>query len=158
MGEAAYEGPLSKLKFGGAHISVSSREEWEKWREQAKAEYVQVGDIPGPWGDEELFVALVRKSAFPGSCQAMLGHTLPQKVGEAVRPWMPPDSKTYWHTRDMLPEVRISFYKAFGAASNPSLYGFAGARVQFGNFNDDWAPSSGMPLRSGRQVRSAKPT
>lgn len=81
VGEAAYESSFSKLKYGGTHISVSSREEWEKWREKAKTDYVQIGDLPGPWGDESFFNELARNRRMATMYQAMLGYELPRQLG-----------------------------------------------------------------------------
>lgn len=46
----AYESPLAKIEFLGASITRTDEAAWRAWREQAEAEYEQIGAIPGPWG------------------------------------------------------------------------------------------------------------
>lgn len=46
----AYESPRAKIEFAKARITKSSKDDWEVWRNEAAANYEQVGMIPGPWG------------------------------------------------------------------------------------------------------------
>lgn len=46
----AYRSPNAKVKVLDYKASASSRAEFLTWREKAKAEYVQIGAIPGPYG------------------------------------------------------------------------------------------------------------
>jgi hypothetical protein len=46
----AYEGPLAKIEFVKATVSVADKADWRAWREQAEASYQQIGALPGPWG------------------------------------------------------------------------------------------------------------
>lgn len=46
----AYDGPLAKIEFVKASVSVTDKADWRAWREQAEASYEQIGALPGPWG------------------------------------------------------------------------------------------------------------
>ena len=48
--EDAYHNANSKLSFHGATLTKSTYEDWKAWREQAERDYVQAGQMPGPWG------------------------------------------------------------------------------------------------------------
>jgi hypothetical protein len=151
VGEAAYESPYAKLKFGGANISAATREDWEKWREKSKAEYVQIGDLPGPWGEAN-FSEPVRLNRIVTVCHAMTGFKLPEKSAELLRPWMPHVATTYWHTRErMSHQERHILLDAISGQVQVTFPGGIG-RYQF--FAGDYANGSGVPVRSGRQVQS----
>ena len=50
--DKAYESPYAKMEVLSSGIAKSSLEEWLIWRESAKADYKQVGAMPGPWGHQ----------------------------------------------------------------------------------------------------------
>ncbi|WP_084399307.1 hypothetical protein [Henriciella aquimarina] len=46
----AYDSPLAKIEFVESSVTKTDEAAWRAWREKAKADYEQIGALPGPWG------------------------------------------------------------------------------------------------------------
>ncbi|NOT70422.1 MAG: hypothetical protein HOP09_03775 [Hyphomicrobium sp.] len=151
VSEAAYESPLSKLKFGGTKISPATKADWDNWRATAKAEYVQAGDLPGPWGEigPAHDAALMQRRYW--QCYFSVRRKLPEAMQAALTRYARADSSYWWLASRPTEEIK----SIWNILDDPQLRKSSADPVwhhYHASPSDDLARVSGMPLRSGKTV------
>jgi len=151
MGEDAYENPLAKLQFLGARVDRATRAEWEAWRQKAAADYVQRGELPGPWGPESdtRFDWPTRSGRTAERCYGYKRVKLIAGVREKIRALWPSERPRFWAI-PIWDSTKILDLLSFDPV-DPSLYSLAWLH-RFGTVGQR---TKGLPIRSGRQMGPA---
>ena len=139
----AYDSPNAQVKFHGATIEASTREEWQAWRAKAEAEYESKGMLPGPWGysypanDRRMIVR---------NCNGYFRLKLPEESRSQVREMWPEDRPKYWVPPGGAPKLAESRVSADGKKV-PVIFEGGHEYVMFGRKSDEG--EVGVPTRTG---------
>ena len=149
----AYDSPLAKIEFVEASLEVTDEAAWKAWREQAEADYEQVGVLPGPWGYSDLDAYLAHLTAIDAEqgyfgvvdarCTAAGWVPIKEEHLNEIFAAAPDDVGQYWlvsDAREYAPEALRALFKddtAFGSGKS------------FGDFNARNDPYLGTVSRDG---------
>jgi hypothetical protein len=152
VSEAAYENPLGKLRFHGAHIDRATPAEWEAWRKKSADEYVDRGVLPGPWGHDYPNVPDPNNpdlARYVSQCDGYMRLKLPENMREKLRRFWPADRPRFWTLSSE--EERLTIGAVILDPNQPLPPSLGPWSRRFGSPGDSRA--SGLPVRSGRVVQ-----